>query len=46
MPRGAKKSLALNEPKHIALHSNTNTTSKHAPQVEETDDSQQKFSLN
>ena len=32
MPRGDQMSLALNEPKHIALH--TNTTSMHAPQVE------------
>ena len=34
MPRGAKMSLALNEPKQVSLHSNSNSTSKHAPQAE------------
>ena len=29
-----KLSLALNEPKQVALHSILNTTSEHAPQVE------------
>ena len=33
MPRGAKMSLALNEPNKVALCSNSNTTSKHAPTV-------------
>ena len=33
MPRGAKMSLALHELK-VPLHSNSNTTSEHAPQVE------------
>ena len=28
MQRGAKLSLALNEPNQVALHSNSNTTSK------------------
>ena len=33
--RGAKISLALSEPKQVALHSNSNTTSELAPsQVE------------
>jgi hypothetical protein len=31
MPRGAKVSLALNVPQKVALHSISNTTSKHAP---------------
>ena len=30
MPRGIKMSLALTEPKHVAHHSNWNTTSEHA----------------
>jgi hypothetical protein len=34
IPRGAKMSLALNKPKEVGLHSNLNTTSEHAPQVE------------
>ena len=34
MPRGAKISLALNELKQVALHSNSNITSKHATQVQ------------
>ena len=33
MPRCAMMSLALNEPKWVALYSNSNTTSKYAPQV-------------
>jgi hypothetical protein len=33
MPRGAKMSLTLNEPKVVALHLNSNTSSKHAPEV-------------
>jgi hypothetical protein len=33
MPRGAKMSLALNEPEKVALLSNTNHTSNRAPQV-------------
>ena len=37
MPRGAKMSLAPQEPKYIACHSNEKTTSKHAPQVERND---------
>ncbi len=32
MPRGAKLSLTLNEPKLVALGSTSNTNSKHAPQ--------------
>ena len=34
MPRGAKMSLALNELKQVPLHSNSNTTSEHASEVE------------
>jgi hypothetical protein len=34
MPRGAKVRMALNEPKQVALDSDLNTTSEHAPQVE------------
>ena len=34
MPRGAKLSLALNEPEWIALHSKLNTCSEHALQVD------------
>ena len=34
MPRGAKMSLALNELTSVALHSNLNTTSNHAPHGE------------
>jgi len=34
MPRGAKMSLTLNELKKVALQSNSNTSSEHAPQVE------------
>ena len=34
LSRGAKVSLALDEPKLVALHSKSNTTSKHAPQLE------------
>ena len=30
-------SLTLNIPKYVALHSNSKTTSKHAPQVESND---------
>ena len=30
MPRGAEIYLALNEPKEIALHLNSETTSEHA----------------
>ena len=33
MPRGAKMSLILNELKVVALHSYSNTSSKHAPEV-------------
>ena len=33
MPRGAKMSMALTEPKQVALHSKSNTTSEHTPQV-------------
>jgi hypothetical protein len=33
MPRRVKMSLTLNEPKKVALHSNSNTISKHVPQV-------------
>ena len=33
MPRGAERSLALNEPRQITLHSIQNTISRHAPQV-------------
>ena len=33
MPRGTEMSLALIEPRWIAFHSNSNTTSKHPPQV-------------
>ena len=33
-PRGAKITLALNEPKQVALHSNSSTNSENAPQVE------------
>ena len=32
MPGGANMSLALNEPKQVALHSNSNTASELAPQ--------------
>ena len=31
MPRGAKMSLALNEPEWVALYSNSKTTSEHVP---------------
>ena len=31
VPRGARMSLILNEPKEFTLHSNSNTTSEHAP---------------
>ena len=31
MPRGAKMSLALNIQNEVALHSTSNSTSKHAP---------------
>jgi len=34
MPRGAKISLALNEPKQVAHHANSSTSSKHASLVE------------
>ena len=34
IPRGAKMYLALNEPKLVALHSNSNSTSENAPQME------------
>lgn len=34
MPRGAQMSLVLNGPKEVALHLNSSTTSKHAPQLE------------
>jgi hypothetical protein len=34
MPRGAEMSLAINEPEHVALYSNSNTTSEHALQME------------
>ena len=34
MPRGARLSLTLTEPKLVALGSTSNTNSKHAPQVE------------
>ena len=34
MPRGAKISMFLPEPKQVALRSKTNTTSEHRPQVE------------
>ena len=34
MPGGAKMNLALNELREVDLHSNSGTTSKHAPQVE------------
>jgi hypothetical protein len=34
MPRGAKTILTLNELKKVALHSNLNTTSEHAPQAD------------
>jgi hypothetical protein len=34
MPRGAKMSMALAEPKQVALRSKLNTTSEHTPQVE------------
>ena len=34
IPKGAKMTLALNEPKWVALYSNSNTISKHAAQVE------------
>ena len=34
MPRGAKMSLTLHEPKLVALGSTSNTNSKHAPQAE------------
>ena len=34
MPRGARMSLTLDEFKYITLHSSSNTTSKHAIQVE------------
>ena len=33
MPRGAKTSLALNELEWVAIHSNSNTTSKHVLQL-------------
>ena len=33
--RGAKISLALNDPKQVALHSNLNTTSEHTPSQQE-----------
>ena len=36
MPRGAKVTLALNILMESVLHSDSNTTSKHAPQVERT----------
>jgi hypothetical protein len=36
MPKGAKMSLALAGAKMVALLTNSNTTSKHAPQVERT----------
>ena len=29
--KGPKTSLDLNEPKEVALHANSNTTSEHAP---------------
>jgi hypothetical protein len=35
MPRGARMSLTLNEQKWVALHSNSNSISKHAPQLKE-----------
>ena len=34
MPRGAEMSVAVNKLNQVALHSNSNTDSKHAPQVE------------
>ena len=34
IPRGVRMSLALNEPKEVALHPDSNNTSKHTPQVE------------
>ena len=34
MPRGPKMSMALAEPKQVALRSKLNTTSEHTPQVE------------
>ena len=34
MPRGVTLSLALNDPKEVVLHSNSNTTSEYAPQLE------------
>ena len=34
MPRGAKMTLAVNETKYVALRSNSDTTSVHAPQLE------------
>ena len=34
MPRGAKMRLALNEPKQVAIHPNSNATLEHAMQVE------------
>jgi hypothetical protein len=34
MPKGAKMSLALNEPKLVALHPDSITTLKHAPLME------------
>ena len=37
MPRVAKIYLDLIELKLVAFHSNSNTTSKHAPQVERND---------
>jgi hypothetical protein len=33
MPTGAKLSLALNEPKKVALHSTSKTIPKHAPRI-------------
>ena len=40
MQTNAKMNLVLNEPKQVALYSNSNTTSKHAPQVERTNTKQ------
>jgi hypothetical protein len=34
MPRGAKMTLAVIETKYVALRSNSDTTSVHAPQLE------------
>ena len=33
MPRGACMSVAVNAPKLVSLHSNSNSTSKHAPEA-------------